>query len=106
MKYDYSCNECQIYFSKHVPMSDYKKSQPCPECLSHCGRAYLAAPFTRVGGEGSDRSIKAMKKSFKQRFVTKELTDCRHKFGNTMDESFVSAAAQRIKDGVDDEVEV
>jgi len=99
--YDYECEKCKGYFSDLVPMSEYQKPQPCPKCGTSCGRIWLEPPMVRHGGEGSDRQIASMKKSFKNRFVKKELDDLRHRFGNNLDESFVSAAAGKIKEGKD-----
>jgi hypothetical protein len=80
-------------------MEFYKDPQDCPECEGELSgkRIIDGAPMSRVGGAGSDRQIKAMKKSFKKRFVNKEIDDVRHRQGNIFDESLVSAAAERIK---------
>ena len=50
---------------------------------------------TRVGGEGSDRQISSMKKSFREHFVKNELDDVRHKHGRAIDESLAAGEIKR-----------
>lgn len=103
--YDYFCEDCDIYFCDIVPMSKCTEPSPCPDCEKDSRRAYVRAPLTRTGGEGSDRQISSMKRSFRQRFVKKEIDDIRHKHGNLFDESLVSKAVDRIKKNEVDEVD-
>lgn len=72
----------------------------CPQCGKMMRHAWLSAPNSnQLGPEGSDRSVKAMRHSFKQRFIKKEIDDVRHKHGEAFDDSLLSTAAQRIRDG-------
>lgn len=30
--YEYACKQCELDFEELVPLADYQKPQPCPEC--------------------------------------------------------------------------
>jgi len=73
-------------------------SQECPECkYGWLHRVWRKAPAGRIGGEGSDRQIKSMQKSFRERFFKKGIDDVRHKHGSAIDESIRGAEIDRIK---------
>ena len=98
-RYEYTCEKCGHEFEEQVPMSECGDKQDCPVCERNSGvRAYRTAPLTRTGGEGSDRDISAMQKSFRERFVKKELDDVRHKHGKAIDDSLAqTGVARKIK---------
>jgi len=56
----------------------------------------------RVGGNGSDRQIASMKKSFRKHFVDHELDDVRHKHGSAIDESLRAGEIRRRMSGSED----
>lgn len=94
---DFVCESCGYAADDFAEIDDTKL---CPHCGSTMRHEWLSAPNSNaLGKEGSDKSIAAMKRSFKQRFVKKEIDDVRHKHGESFDQSLSGAAAQRIKDG-------
>jgi putative FmdB family regulatory protein len=97
--YHFVCrNESCGYREERVTKVE-ERSYDCPSCGDVMERVWLKAPMTRIGGEGSDRQIESMKRSFNEHFVGHEMDDIRHKHGRLFDESLASAAARRIKDG-------
>lgn len=103
-RYDYYCEGCDEYFEYDSSMEDRNTPAPCPDCEGLAPRIFVMPPMIRIGGDGSDRQIKAMKHSFRKRFVQKEMDDVRHKHGNNFDESLASAAVERIKNKQEDEI--
>jgi len=47
--YDYTCPACGHCFEKLVPIVDYLKPQPCPECS---GEAVKQVSFAMLKGVG------------------------------------------------------
>lgn len=95
--HDYECTECGYREEQNLKVEEIEYN--CPSCKGKMHRIYIKAPMGRIGGKDSQRSIGSMRRSFNERFVKKELDDVRHKFGHLFDESLVSAATKRIKEG-------
>lgn len=94
---DFQCTECDYVQDDFAEIDDVKF---CPKCGGHMRHVWLSAPNANdLGQEGSNKSLAAMRQSFRQRFVKKEIDDVRHKHGETFDDSLVSAAVKRIEDG-------
>lgn len=93
----FQCLKCREWW----PESKIEKLQwslVCPD--SDCGGVVKCKAFySRIGGEGSDRQIKALKSSFRERFVKKEMDDVRHKHGDAFTDAVRGAAVERIKKG-------
>jgi len=99
--YDTECEKCKerkVMMVRSEMMSD-DWSGDC-DCGGKVKRIFVRASFVRVGGEGSDRQIAAMQKSFKERFYKKDADDLRHKHGAVFEDAQRSAALKRIKDGL------
>jgi len=97
--FDFICTHCEDVIELNVKYQD-RDSQVCPICNKELDRVWLKAPYYgQLGPEGSSKNIDAMKKSFHERFVKKDMDQVRHKFGNLFDESLVSAAVNRIREG-------
>jgi len=98
--FDYMCMDCYYHEERLVKYASRDSKFKCPSCEGVLQRVWLKPPaYNSLGKEGSDKSIKAMQQSFKERFVKKEIDDVRHKFGKTFDDSLVSSAAKRIREG-------
>ena len=54
---------------------------------------------TRIGGNGSDREIASMQKSFRERFMKVEADDVREKHGASFDESLRAGDIKRRMSG-------
>lgn len=94
---DFRCIECSYIQDDFAEIDDIKL---CPQCGSYMRHVWISAPNSNnLGQEGSDRSVAAMKRSFDQRFVKKEMDDVRHKHGESFDQSLASSALKRIKNG-------
>lgn len=104
--YDILCGACGHTDEEIVKLSDldaydYSLKVACPLCHESgvCRRVLLRAPMTRMGGDGSDRQITAMKKASRERFFKSgEADQVRHKHGSELDDSIRGAAVERIKD--------
>jgi len=93
--HDIKCAECGYTEERSV---DVNTVLVCPNCDNGVLRVvFMKAPMGRAGGDGSDRSIASMRKSFNERFVKKELTDLRHKFGSVIDDSILGGGIQKVK---------
>ena len=94
---DFVCIECEYAKDDFAEIDDVIL---CPKCGTRMHHVWLSAPNSnQLGKEGSDKSIAAMQQSFRQRFVEKDIDDMRHKHGSNFDESLVSSAIKRIKEG-------
>lgn len=94
---DFECAKCAYQKDDFAEIDDVLE---CPKCGNYMNHVWLSSPNgNQLGKEGSDKSIAAMQKSFKQRFLKKEIDDVRHKHGKPFDESLASAAVKRIKEG-------
>lgn len=99
--YTYECPECSCEQEKFMSISEFEKfSLVCPNCSDVMMiNVITAAPYFRIGGDGSDRQLSSMKQSFKQRFLKKEIDDVRHKHGVAVDDALRGGAVERIKNG-------
>lgn len=101
------CEKCQINESHSIDVRGCDDEQIeqkmneeilCPNCEVPMVRVFKTAPsISSIGKDGSESASKAMRKSFKQRFIKKEIDDTRHKWGRLFDDSLRSTAAQRLK---------
>jgi len=97
--YDFICERCKDALEKFVSFED-KDEQLCSACGQKLDRVWTTPPrMGHLGKEGSDTQIAAMKQSFRERFVKKDLDSIRHKFGSEFDDSIRGAAVSRIRDG-------
>lgn len=104
--YDFECPKCQYTEERSIDFRGCDTEQDrvqamkivCPNC-EHPEMEVVWRSAPAVGGPryGTDAEISKMKKSFKDRFIRKEVDDVRHKFGKLYDDSVRSAAAQKIK---------
>lgn len=106
---DLLCPKCQYEEERSVDLrgceTDEQREQlmnaelKCPNCEeADMERVWRHAPS--VGSRpGSDEYVSKMKKSFRERFIKKEVDDVRHKHGKLYDDAVRSAAATRIKKG-------
>jgi len=93
--HDIKCAECGYAEERSI---DVNTVLVCPNCDNGVLRVvFTKAPMGRVGGEGSDRSIASMRRSFNERFVKKDIDDVRNKHGKLFDDSIRGAAVDRIK---------
>jgi len=75
--------------------------RPCPLCNAPgtYHRQMRSAPRTRIGGEGSNRQIMDMRRSFDERFhKSGGADDCRHRHGDAFDDSLRGGAVKKIKE--------
>ena len=94
---DFQCIECYYSQDDFAEIDDIMR---CPKCSGHMKHVWLSSPNANdLGPEGSDKSIAAMKQSFRERFVKKEMDDVRHQHGEAFDQSLVSTALKRIENG-------
>lgn len=56
MKYEYHCSECETKYVCYVPMSDFDKEQPCPQCET--GNKKVFKPCTNHVFRGDGWSTK------------------------------------------------
>lgn len=105
---DLKCPKCEYEEERTIDLREvededgYRKQMivQCPNC-DHPQMEEIWKKAPSVGSNPrSDSSIAKMQKSFKERFVKKELNDVRHKYGRLYDDSVKSAAVQRIKKSV------
>ena len=97
--HDFVCSECEYVGERNIKEGD-NPEPPCPNCGSgNLKRVWLKAPAMRMGGDGSNRSIASMKKSFNERFIKKEIDDVRHRHGDVFNDSLRGGAVERIKKG-------
>lgn len=71
----------------------------CPSCESEMS---IRIPEKAPAGfmkRDYDSEVAGMQKSFRKRFMKKEIDDVRHKFGGLIDESLVAGEAKRIREG-------
>lgn len=110
---DLLCPKCEYEEERTIDLRDLDGDDrekamivQCPNCEHpEMERIWKKAPSAKVGNDRSDENIAKMKKSFKERFVKKELDDVRHRSGKLFDDSIRSAAAQRIKKGLKSDYE-
>lgn len=97
--YEFRCTECEYTGEEFIRLSEYDETVlKCPNCDSENYQRYFSTPpMMRIGGENSDRQIDAMRRSFNERFVKKELDDVRHKHGLAIDDSLRGGAVGKIK---------
>jgi len=102
---DFICEDCGV-IKEHLSMNQEERGKTksegieCPTCKKTMEFVMVKPPSgSSIGKEGSDTSIRAFQQKCKERFVKKELDDVRHKFGRNFDDSLVSSAAKRIKEG-------
>jgi hypothetical protein len=71
----------------------------CPNCdYPKMERVWKAAPGSKIGNDYDLHNIERMQKSFRQRYMKKEIDDVKHKFGESVvNEALVSGEANRIK---------
>jgi hypothetical protein len=106
---DLQCPKCQYEEERSIDLrgcdTDEEREQrmsaelKCPNCEeAEMERVWRHAPSVGTKS-GSDEYVAKMKKSFKERFIKKELDQVRHKHGRLYDDAVRSAAATRIKKG-------
>lgn len=101
---DFRCPECgfegeYLSMTKEIREAAIGGALKC-ECGAVVKRVFINAPsFNKIGKDGTDSAIKAMKESFRDRFKKYEIDDIRHKHGRAFDESLVAGAANRIRKG-------
>ena len=97
--FDYQCSLCGVIFERLVCDKD-KEKQQC-DCGGDASRIWIKAPASSlIGPEGSDMHIKAMQKSFRERFVKKDRDDLLHKHGSDFSDSLRCGAIDKIKKGL------
>ena len=96
--HDFLCPECE-YIEERLIERGETLEMKCPNCEAEMHKVYLKSPAFRMGGEGSDRQIASMQKSFRERFKKKEADDIRHKHGKDFDDSLAHGEVRRIKNG-------
>lgn len=99
--FDVRCDACGFESEEIISAKDVSDEWRgiCERCEKpHVRRVYINAPAFRVGGEGSPRSVGAMRRSYDERFVKSgELDQIRHKHGDAFDDSLRAGAIGRIK---------
>lgn len=93
---DFECDRCgrrvEIFAVERLIFSDNDA------CGGTFREVWLKAPGVgTLGAEGSDRQVVALRRSYRQRFVKKELDDVRHRHGRAVDDALRGAAVRRIK---------
>jgi len=99
--HDLICPNCGYQEERFVDETQGEYDLACPSCENvRMQRVLLGAPaIGKLGREGSDESVAAMKQSFRERYVKKEQEDVQHRFGKLYGDSIQSAAAQKIVKG-------
>ena len=112
---DLLCPNCNYYEERSVDLrgcnTDEERNATtsgtitCPNCEeTELERVWLKAPATKLGGDTDQHNIARMQKSFRERFMKKELDDVKHKFGDkVVNEALISGEAKRIKDRLKNE---
>jgi hypothetical protein len=97
--HDVACDSCGYTATKQLKNpSEYREKCSCPGGV--ISRVFVKAPMGRVGADGSDRQLGDMKRSFNERFIKSgEMDAVRHKHGDDFNDSLVSAAVKRVKEG-------
>lgn len=102
------CPECEYREDRSIDMREIDTPEQeaaamqikCPNCdHEYMEREWRTAP----SGVSPGTEVDKMKRSFRERFIKKEVDDVRHKHGRLYDDAVVSSAAQRIKDGKKDD---
>jgi hypothetical protein len=111
---DLLCSNCNYYEERSVDLRGCDTEEQrnaaingtltCPNCEeTEMERVWVKAPTTKFGKDTDNHNIERMQKSFRQRFMKKELDDVKHKFGErVVNEALVSGEAKRIKDRLND----
>jgi len=94
------CLKCEAEYSTFIDGDAEEWSDVCLVCRQGTvKRVWRKAPVSRIGGVGSDRQIKSMQKSFKERFYKKEIDDVRQKHGGSVDDAIRAAKIEKVKSG-------
>ena len=95
------CVKCKKVTEKLIKIGELDGwYSDCDECDGVVERIEVQSRAPALHSSDYHTNIAKMKQASKERFVSKEIDDVRHKFGRNFDDGLVGAAADRIKSGL------